>query len=96
MSPRCPLILVQGWKEPHGDTGNGLFIDLAKVSQGFAGHNLVGVGEAKPGGGHTPGFSEVRELFTLPDVNGNLTPLGAMLLILTALILRMSFDSELL
>ena len=46
------------------------------------GHNLVGVGEAKPGCGHTPGFSEVGKLFTLPDVDGNLTPLGAMLLIL--------------
>ena len=53
-------------------------------------------GEAKLGGGHTPGFSEVGELFTLPDVDGNLTPLGAMLLILMALILRMIFDSELL
>ena len=60
------------------------------------GHNLVSVDEAKPGCGHTPGFSEVGELFTLPDVDGNLTPLGAMLLILTALILRVIFDSELL
>ena len=54
------------------------------MPQGFAGHNLVGVDEAKPGCGHTPGFSEVGKLFTLPDVDGNLTPLGAMLLILTA------------
>ena len=76
--------------------GNGLFIDLAEVPQGFAGHNLVGVGEAKPGCGHTPGFSEVGELFTLPNVDGNLTPLGAMLLILTALILGAIIDSELL
>ena len=76
--------------------GNGLFIDLVEVPQGFAGHNLVGVDKAKPGYGHTPSFSEVGELFTLPDVDGNLTPLGAMLLILTALILRTIFDSELL
>ena len=60
------------------------------------GHNLVGVDEAKPGCGHTLGFSEVGELLILPDVDGNLTPLGAMLLILMALILRTSFDSELL
>ena len=60
------------------------------------GHNLVGVGEAKPSCGHTPGFSEVRKLFTLPNVDGNLTPIGAMLLILTTLILGMIFDSELL
>ena len=76
--------------------GNGLHIDLVKVPQGFAGHNLVGVDEAKPSCGHTPGFSEVGELFTLPYVDGNLTSLGAMLLILMALILRMIFDSELL
>ena len=57
---------------------------------------MVGVDEAKPCCGHTLGFSEVGELFTLPDVNGNLTPIDAMLLILTALILRTIFDSELL
>ena len=68
-----------------------LFIDLAKVPQGFVGHNLVGVDEAKPGCGHIPGFSEVGELFTLPDVDGNLTPLDA-----TLLILRTILDSELL
>ena len=75
-------------------TGNGLLIDLVEVPQGFVGHNLVCVGEAKPSGGHTLGFSEVGELFALPDVDGNLTPLGATLLILMALILRMIFDSE--
>jgi len=50
----------------------------------------------KPDCGHTPSFSEVGEVFTLPNVDGNLTSLDAMLLILTALILRMIFDSELL
>ena len=60
-SPPCPPIPVQRWKEPNGSTGNGLFIDLAKVPQGFVGHNLVGVDEAKLGCGHTLGFSEVRE-----------------------------------
>ena len=58
-------------------------------------HNLVGVGEAKPGCGYTLGFGDVRELFTLPNVDGNLTPIGVMLLILTALILGTIFDSML-
>ena len=66
---------------------NGLFIDLAKMPQGFMGHNLIGVNEAKPGCGHIPGFSDIGELFTLPNVNDDLTSLNAMLLILTALIL---------
>ena len=50
----------------------------------------------KPGCGHTLGFSEVGELLTLSDVDGNLTLLGAMLLILTALILRTISNFELL
>ena len=74
---------------------NGLLIDLVEVPQGFAGHNLVGVDEAKPGCDHILGFSDVGELFTLLNVDGNLTPLSAMLLILTALILGTIFDSEL-
>ena len=73
---------------------NGLFIDLAKVPQDFAGHNLVGVDEVKPGCGHTLGFSEVGELLTLPIVDGNFTPISAMLFILMALILGTIFDSE--
>ena len=91
-----PPIPIHGWKEPHGGTGNGLFIELAEVPQGFVGHNLVGVDEAKPSCSHILGFSEVGELFTLPDVDGNLTSLGAMLLILMALILGIISDSELL
>ena len=79
-----------------GGTSNGLFIDLAKVPQGFAGHNLVGVDEVKPDCGHIPGFDDVRELFTLPNIDGNLTLIGAMHLILMALILGTIFDSELL
>ena len=75
---------------------NGLFIDLTKMPQGFVGHNLVGVDEAKPGCGHIPSLSDVGELLTLPNVDGNLTPLSAMLFILTALILRTFFDSKLL
>jgi len=51
---------------------------------------------AKSGCGHTLGFGDVGELFTLPNVNGNLTPIGAMFLILTALILGTILDSELL
>ena len=79
-----------------GATGNGLFIDLAEVPQGFVGHNLVGVDEVKPSCGHIPGFSDVRELFTLPNVDDNFTPLSAMLFILMALILGTIFDSKLL
>jgi len=60
------------------------------------GHNLVGVDEAKPSCGHIIGFGDVGELFTLPNVDGNLTPLSAMLFILTALILGMILDSKLL
>ena len=71
---------------------NGLFIDLAKVPQGFAGHNLVGVDEAKPGCGHIIGFSDVKTLLTLPNIDGNFTPLSVMLFILTALILETIFD----
>ena len=95
-SPSYPSILFQRWKEPHGGTGNGLLLDLAKVPQGFVGHNLVGVDKAKPGYNHILGFSDIGELFTLPNVDGNLTPLSAMLFILTTLILRTIFDSELL
>ena len=57
---------------------------------------MVGVDEAKPGCDHTLGFHEGGEPFTFLDVNSNLTPLGAMLLILTALILETIFDSKLL
>ena len=95
-SPPCPSILVQRSKEPYGGMGNGLLIDLAKVPQGFMGHNLVGVDKAKPNCGHILGFSEVGELFTLPNIDGNLTPLSAMLFILMALILGTILDSELL
>ena len=76
--------------------GNGLFIDLAKIPQGFVSHNLVGVDEAKPSCGHIPGFGDVRELFTFSNIDSNLTPLSAMLFILIALILGTIFNSELL
>ena len=56
---------------------------------------MVGVDEAKPDCGHIPGFSDIRELLTLPNVDGNFTLLSAMLFILTALILGTIFDSEL-
>jgi hypothetical protein len=58
------------------------------------GHNLIGVAEAKPGCGHIPGFSDVRKLSTLANVNGDLTSLSAKLHVLTALILRMVIDAE--
>ena len=88
------MILFQRWKEPHGGTSNELFIDLAKVPQGFAGYNLVGVDEAKPSCGHILGLSDVRELLTLPNIDGNFTTLSVMLFILMALIIGTIFDSE--
>ena len=94
MSPPCPSILFHRWKEPYGGTGNGLFIDLAKVTQGFAGHNLVGVDETKLGCGHILGLSDVGKLLTLPKIDANFTPLSAMLFIHMALILGTIFDSE--
>ena len=96
VSPPYPPILFKRWKEPHGGTSNGLFIDMAKVPQGFVGHNLVGVDEAKPGCGHLLGFIDAGELLTLPNIDGNFTLLSAMLFILTALILRTIFDFKLL
>ena len=84
------------WIEPHGGMSNGLFIDLAKVLQGFVGHNLVGIDKAKPSCGHIPSLNDVGELLTLSIVDGNFTPLSAKFLLLTALILRTIFDSKLL
>ena len=63
------------------------------MPQGFAGHNLVGVDEAKPGCGHIPGFSDIEELLTLPNVDGDLTSLSTIFLILTTLILEAILDS---
>jgi hypothetical protein len=57
------------------------------MPQSFAGRNLVGVTEAKPDCGHIPGFSGVRKLLTLADVDGDLASLCAMLHVLTTLIL---------
>ena len=57
---------------------------------------MVGVNEAKPGCGHIIGLSDVGELLTLPNIDGNFTPLSAMLFILTALILGTILDSRLL
>ena len=66
----------------------------SKGATGFVGHNLVGVDKAKPGCYHILGFSDVGKLLTLPNIDNNFTPLSAMLLILTALILEMILDSE--
>jgi hypothetical protein len=57
------------------------------MTQSFAGRNLVGVTEAKPICGHIPGFSDIRDLLTLANVDGDLTPLSATLRVLTAIIL---------
>jgi hypothetical protein len=74
--------------------GNGLFVDLALVSQGFAGNSLVGVGETEFGGGHALGFSYVGEVFTLSHIDSDFTSLGAMLFIFTAFIHRAVLDSK--
>ena len=58
------------------------------------GHNLVGVDEAELNCGHIPGFSDIEELLTLPNIDSDLTSLSAMFLILMALILRAIFNSE--
>jgi hypothetical protein len=64
------------------------------MPQGFAGHNLVGVTEAKPGYGHIPGFSDVRKLLTLANVDSDLASLCATLHVLTTLILGMLLNAE--
>jgi hypothetical protein len=64
------------------------------MPQGFAGHNLVGVAKAKPGCSHIPGFSDIGELLTLANVDGDLASLSAMLHVLTTLILGTILDSE--
>ena len=55
---------------------------------------MVGVGEVKSDGGHTPGVGDVREIFTLGDVDGDFTTLGAMFFILSAFILRVVLYSK--
>ena len=55
---------------------------------------MIGVNEAKSGCGHTPGFGDVGEVFTLGDVDGDFTAFGAMFFILTALILGALLDSK--
>ena len=55
---------------------------------------MIGVDEAKPSCGHILGFSDVRKLLTLSNIDGNFTPLSAMLFILMALILGTIFDPE--
>jgi hypothetical protein len=95
-SPLYPTVLVPRWKELHGGMSNGPFIDMVEIPQGFAGYNMVGVAEAKPSCGHILGFSDIGKLLTLANVDGDLASLSAMLYILTALILEMILDSELL
>jgi hypothetical protein len=66
------------------------------MPQGFAGHNLVGVAEAKPSCSHILGFSDVGKLLTLANVDGDLTSLRAMLHVLMTLILGTLPNAELL
>jgi hypothetical protein len=75
--------------------GNGLLIEVAKVPQGFAGHQLVGVDNSKPSSSHIPRFSDVGKLFTLSNIDSDHAPLSAMVLIIMTLIFRMGFDTEL-
>ena len=55
---------------------------------------MICVSEAKPGCGHIPGFSDIEELLTLSNVDGDLTWLSAMFLIPTTLVLGAILDSE--
>jgi hypothetical protein len=55
---------------------------------------LVGVGEAKSSGSCTPGISEVREIFTLGDVDGDFIALSAMFFILSAFVLGALLDTK--
>jgi hypothetical protein len=57
------------------------------MPQSLAGRNLVGVAEAKPGCGHILGFSDIGELLTLANVDGDFASLSATFQVLTALIL---------
>jgi hypothetical protein len=57
------------------------------MPQGFAGRDLVGVAEVKPGCGHILGFSDVRKLLTLTNVDSDLASLRVMLHVLTTHIL---------
>jgi hypothetical protein len=64
------------------------------MPQGFAGRNLVGVTEVKPSCGHISGFSDVRKLLTLANVDGDLASLSAMLHVLAAFILGTLLNAE--
>ena len=55
---------------------------------------MVGVSEAKSGCGHTPGFGDVGEVFTLGDVDGDFTAFGVVFFILSAFILGVLLDSK--
>ena len=57
---------------------------------------MIDVDKAKLGCGHILGFSDIEKLFTLTNIDGDLTSLSAMLLIIMTLILRTIFDSKLL
>jgi hypothetical protein len=55
---------------------------------------LVGVSEAKSGGSRTLGFGEVREVFSLGDVDGDFTTFSVVFFILSAFILGELLDSK--
>jgi hypothetical protein len=88
------VVLIWQQKESHRCIGNGLIIQLAQVSQGLAGDSLIGVGEAKSGCCHALVVGDVREVFTLGDVDSDLAALNMLLVVLSAFILGALFDSE--
>ena len=55
---------------------------------------MVGVSEAKSGCGHTPSLDDVREVFTLGDVDGDFTTFGDVFFILLAFVLGVLLDSK--
>jgi hypothetical protein len=55
---------------------------------------LVGVGEAESDCSHAPVVGDVGEVFALGDVDGDLATLIMLLVVLSAFILRVLFDSE--
>ena len=58
------------------------------------GNGLVGVGEAKSGGSHTPGVGDVGEVFTPGNVDDDFTAISVMFFILSAFVLEALLDSK--
>jgi hypothetical protein len=63
------------------------------VTESFEGDGLVGVGETESDRGGAPGLSMAGVGFTMGDIDGDLTTLGATFFILTAFIFRALLDA---